>query len=158
MMVMVCMSGVRAKSVPPARPARDEHRAQRLRRTARAAHRLRRLPARARSSVWHERRNHRRQEDAMATKAQQFREETIRPHIKQATQRPHAEPRLTHNEAHRLDSRKAYALEATGKHRSRKSTRGGANHNKPDSALRITARIRNASPKARAGRKSGNPM
>jgi hypothetical protein len=66
-------------------------------------------------------------------------------------------PRLTHNEAHRANKKSTHALEQAGPHHSRKSTRGGANRAKPDSAQRITARVRNASPKARAGRSSGNP-
>jgi hypothetical protein len=69
-------------------------------------------------------------------------------------------PRLTHNEARRLDRKqgKGYALEEMGERASRKSTRGAANRSKPDTALRLTARIKSSSPEARAGRKSGNPV
>jgi hypothetical protein len=96
----------------------------------------------------------------MATKAQQFRAEVERSHPnKKKAKRamPVREERLTHNEAHRLDKKKSYALEATGARASRKSTRGGDNRAKPDSAMRITVRVRNSSPEARAARKSGNP-
>jgi hypothetical protein len=65
-------------------------------------------------------------------------------------------PRFPHGD--RLDRKSTHALEECGAHPSRKSTRGSANRSKSDSAQRITARIRNASPEARATRKSGNPM
>jgi hypothetical protein len=96
----------------------------------------------------------------MATKSQQFRadEERKGQHAAKATAHTH-EARLTHNDAHRVDPKASYALEENGGggRPSRKSTRGSSNRAKPDSALRITARIRNASPEARATRKSGNP-
>jgi hypothetical protein len=98
-------------------------------------------------------------EDCMATKAQEFRtaaERTSKKH-KQPAPAPRAE-RLTHNEAHRLDRKSTHAIEEMGAHASRKSTRGSANRIKSDSAQRLTVRIRNASPQARATRKSGNPM
>lgn len=96
----------------------------------------------------------------MSTKAQDFRYAAERKNKqpKQAKRAPEATPRLTHNDAHRADHKATYAIEPTGKHHSRKSTRGSSNRSKPDSAMRITARIKNASPEARATRKSGNPM
>jgi hypothetical protein len=95
----------------------------------------------------------------MATKAQQFRTEIERSGPKQPKRVSRAKPpRLTHNEAHRLDGKSGYALEPVGAHPSRKATRGGANRVKPDSALRITARVKNSSPVSRAQRKSGNPI
>ncbi len=98
----------------------------------------------------------------MATKAQRFRSEAERsgnkqPKTKKTYERSH-EPRLSHNDARRVDPRSSYALEETRGRASRKSTRGSSNRIKTDSALRITARVRNASPEARAQRKSGNPM
>ncbi|HEX8951805.1 MAG TPA: hypothetical protein VF945_08155 [Polyangia bacterium] len=96
----------------------------------------------------------------MSTKAQDFRyaaERTNKKHKQK--QAPHeATQRLTHNDAHRADHKATNAIEETGAHPSRKSTRKSSNRAKPDSALRITARIKNASPEARATRKSGNPM
>jgi hypothetical protein len=89
----------------------------------------------------------------MSTKAQDFRyaaERTNPKKPKQAKRTPPAEPRLTHNDAHRADHKATYAIETTGKHHSRKSTRKSSNRSKPDSAMRITARIENSSPEARA--------
>jgi hypothetical protein len=86
----------------------------------------------------------------MATKTQDFRFENVRPkekapQPKKLTRRQ----RRTHNDAERLDGKKTYALETMGAHASRKSTRGGANRSKPDSAQRITARIASERPSAR---------
>ena len=92
----------------------------------------------------------------MSTKAQDFRVEQQRSGKKKASRKtPPAPPRLTHNEAQRLDRKqgKGYALEEVGARASRKSTRGAANRAKPDTALRLTARIKSTSPEARAGRK-----
>jgi hypothetical protein len=95
----------------------------------------------------------------MATKAQEFRAAAERHASVTKKAKPTTSPvRRTHNEAHRVEKKSTYALEQAGPHASRKSTRGSANRAKPDSALRITARVRNASPEARATRKSGNPM
>jgi len=91
--------------------------------------------------------------DGMSTKAQDVRhaaERTKKQKPKQAKRAPAAEPRLTHNDAHRVDHKATYAIEPTGKHHSRKSTRGSSNRSKPDSAMRITARIKTTSPEARA--------
>jgi hypothetical protein len=99
-----------------------------------------------------------RREDSMATKSEQFRAEQERTHRdRKQSERAAGEPRLTHNQAHRVDRKATYAIEGVGARSSRKSTRGSANRSKSDSALRITARVRNASPEARAQRKSGNP-
>jgi hypothetical protein len=95
----------------------------------------------------------------MATKSQQYRAEQERARQQHPTATPHHhDPRLTHNDAHRVDAKATYAIEEHRGPASRKSTRGSSNHAKSDSALRITARVRNASPEARASRKSGNPM
>jgi hypothetical protein len=95
----------------------------------------------------------------MATKSQEYKAEQERAHQHRATATPHHhEPRLTHNDAHRVDAKATYAIEEHSGPPSRKSTRGSSNRAKTDSALRITARVRNASPEARAKRKSGNPM
>ena len=94
----------------------------------------------------------------MATKAQEFR--TAQQRTAKAPKKSvhaHDPDRLTHNEAHRLDRKSTHAIEETGAHHSRKSTRGSANRAKPDATQRLTARIRNTSPEARAARKSGNP-
>ena len=89
----------------------------------------------------------------MSTKAQDFRYAAERKNKKQpkpVKRTAAAEPRLTHNDARRADHKATYAIEETGKHHSRKSTRGSSNRAKPDSAMRITARIQNSSPEARA--------
>lgn len=89
----------------------------------------------------------------MSTKAQDFRysaERANKKKPKQTKRAPAAEPRLTHNDAHRVDHKATNAIEPTGKHHSRKSTRKSSNRAKPDSAMRITARIQNSSPEARA--------
>lgn len=94
----------------------------------------------------------------MATKAQEFRAAAQRTAKQPAREAPPPTPsRLTHNEAHRLDRKSTHAIEETATPASRKSTRSSANRAKPDSVLRLTVRIRNASPHARAMRKSGNP-
>jgi hypothetical protein len=94
----------------------------------------------------------------MATKSQLYRaeQERARQHHNQETAHVH-EKRLTHNDARRVNHKASYAIEENSGRPSRKSTRASSNRAKPDSALRITARIRNASPEARATRKSGNP-
>ena len=95
----------------------------------------------------------------MATKAQEFRAESERTSHGKKHAAPHVdEGRISHNEAHRLDRKSTHALEQSDARPSRKSTRGSANRSKSDSAQRIAARVRNASPEARATRKSGNPM
>jgi hypothetical protein len=95
----------------------------------------------------------------MATRSQEFHAEAQRTGRAKRRSAPLPdEGRITHNQAHRLDRKSTHALEEPGAHPSRKSTRGSANRIKSDSAQRITARIRNASPEARAMRKSGNPM
>ena len=95
----------------------------------------------------------------MATKSQEYRAEQERARQHHTTPAPHHhDPRLTHNDAQRVAPKATYAIEEQRGPASRKSTRGSSNRAKTDSALRITARVRNASPKARAGRKSGNPM
>ncbi|HEX6836855.1 MAG TPA: hypothetical protein VF334_09800 [Polyangia bacterium] len=88
----------------------------------------------------------------MSTKAQDFRyaAERTNKKPKKATRVREAEPRLTHNDAHRVDHKATHAIEPTGEHHSRKSTRGSSNRAKPDSAQRITARIKSTSPEARA--------
>lgn len=88
----------------------------------------------------------------MSTKAQDFRNAAERTNKKpkQAKRARAPEPRLTHNDARRADHKATYAIEPTGKHHSRKSTRGSSNRAKPDSAMRITARIAHSSPEARA--------
>jgi hypothetical protein len=95
----------------------------------------------------------------MSTKSQDFRAEQERSGKKKPAPkaRPVTAPRLTHNEAKRLDRRqdKAYALEPMGERASRKSTRGPKNRIKPDSALRLTARIKSTSPESRAARRAG---
>ncbi len=91
----------------------------------------------------------------MATKSQQFRAEQERTHKHQDQKEVHLhEQRFTHNDAHRVDRKASYAIEESAGRPSRKSTRDSSNRSKSDSALRITARIRNASPEARATRKS----
>jgi hypothetical protein len=95
----------------------------------------------------------------VATRAEEFHAQAERLGSKKQkrTAPPPSPPRLTHNQAHRLEKKSTHAIEQGGARASRKSTRGGANRAKPDSAQRITARIANALPKARAGRVSGNP-
>ena len=94
----------------------------------------------------------------MATRAHEFRAAAQRTSKKPPRKAaPPTVERVTHNEAHRLERKSTHALEETGPHPSRKSTRDGANRIKPDSVLRLTTRIRNASPQARAMRESGNP-
>jgi hypothetical protein len=94
----------------------------------------------------------------MATKSQLYRaeQERARQHQSPLAEHPHPQ-RLTHNDAHRVDPKATYAIEEHRGPASRKSTRDSSNRAKTDSALRITARVRNASPEARATRKSGNP-
>ena len=94
----------------------------------------------------------------MATKAEEFRVAAERTSAaEKRTPKAPKPARLTHNDAKRVERKSTHAIEEVGAHASRKSTRGGANRAKPDSAQRLTARIRNASPEARAARKSGNP-
>jgi len=88
----------------------------------------------------------------MATKAQRFREELDRlKHNKPKKPTTSPKARYSHNDAQRVEKKAVYTLEP-GARPSRKSTRGGANHVKHDSALRITARVRSTSPEARATR------
>ena len=96
----------------------------------------------------------------MATKAQEFRAAAERTAVaaKRPKSTPSSTPRLTHNDSQRAGRKSTHAIERVGAHASRKSTRGGANRAKPDSAQRITVRVRNASPEARATRESGNPI
>ena len=64
----------------------------------------------------------------------------------------------TRNDARARGEKSSYAMEVTASSRpSRKSTRKSRNRQKTDSGLRITEMERNASPKARAKRPSGNP-
>jgi hypothetical protein len=96
----------------------------------------------------------------VATKAERFQEEMmLKKHRNppQKRSKPVAE-RFTHNDARRVDKRSTHAIEQTSARPSRKSTRAGSNRVKPDSAQRITARELSSSPKARASRKSGNPI
>src|SRR6202012_4649875 len=74
----------------------------------------------------------------MATKAQEFRAAEQRTAKKVAHQAALPKTsRLTHNGAHRLDRKSTHAIEETGAHHSRKSTRGSANRSKSDSVLRL---------------------
>jgi hypothetical protein len=91
----------------------------------------------------------------MATRAEEYRSEMQRSGAKKDKKRAksnYSPPRLTHNDAPRADRKSTYAIEETGARASRKSTRSSSNRAKPDSALRITARIRSVSPKARSER------
>jgi hypothetical protein len=64
----------------------------------------------------------------------------------------------TRNDARARGKKSSYALEVVGSTRpSRKSTRKSRNRQKTDSVLRNTEMKRNASPKARAARPTGNP-
>jgi hypothetical protein len=108
----------------------------------------------------------------MASKGERFRAEAQRTgqakKKPQNTARKHGRPRRTagdrppnpasHNESRRAAKNGAYELEpSTTTRPSRKSTRRSPTHLKTDSALRITAMNRNASPQARAQRRGGNP-
>jgi hypothetical protein len=98
----------------------------------------------------------------MATRSDRFKAEMQREaHGKKAAALSKAAPRdevpprvrVTHNEAARAGKNSSYELESSGTARpSRKSTRRSPTHVKTDSALRITAMNRNASPQARARR------
>jgi hypothetical protein len=58
---------------------------------------------------------------------------------------------IPHNAAARAAGNSSYELETTRTGRpSRKSTRKSPTHRKPDAGLRVSAMIRNGSPKARA--------
>jgi hypothetical protein len=112
----------------------------------------------------------------MATKAQRFKAEMQRrahanhpaqpgrePAAKRAKKRGRIKDRLpnptSHNEAPRAAKNSAYTLEPSSTPPPpRKSTRRSPIHLKTDSALRLTVMKRNASPKARAQRPSGNPI
>jgi hypothetical protein len=112
----------------------------------------------------------------MATKAQRFKAEMQRnahakhpprpardPAGKRAAERGRFKERLpnptSHNEAPTASKNSAYELEPSSTPRPpRKSTRRSPTHLKTDAALRITVMNRNASPKARARRSSGNPI
>jgi len=116
----------------------------------------------------------------MATKAERFRAEAMRAaHASRpaggkhtsaglrAARRGRKKNRLpnptSHNEAARAKRKEkrnvAYELEPSATARPpRKSTRGSPTHQKTDSGLRIRAMNLNATPRARSGRPSGNPM
>jgi hypothetical protein len=105
----------------------------------------------------------------MATKAERFRAEAQRaaqkvkrPKIPSGRRGPAKDdvPNPTsHNESARARKNATYELEVSSTARpSRKSTRLSPTHIKTDSVLRITAMNRNATPKARAGRRGGDPM
>jgi len=112
----------------------------------------------------------------MATKAERFKAELQRqahaqhparaghePAGKRAKRRGRVKDRLpnptSHNEAPTAGKNSAYELEPSSTPRPpRKSTRRSPTHLKTDSALRITVMNRNASPKTRARRPSGNPI
>jgi len=99
----------------------------------------------------------------MATRSERFKAQMQREaHGKKASARSAAAPRdeirprvrVTHNEAARAAKNSSYELEASaGARPSRKSTRRSPTHVKTDSALRITAMNRNASPQARSQRR-----
>jgi hypothetical protein len=95
----------------------------------------------------------------MATKAQHFDEERKQAPRARTLASKHAShdevSRMSHNDAPRVDRRgnASYALEEASRTPSRKSTRGSSNRSKPDSALRITARIKSTSPSTRAHHK-----
>jgi len=101
----------------------------------------------------------------MATRTERFKAQMQREaHRKKASARSAAAPRdevrprvrVTHNEAARAAKNSSYELEGSGTARpSRKSTRRSPTHVKTDSALRITAMNRNASPQARSQRRGG---
>jgi hypothetical protein len=103
---------------------------------------------------------------AMATRSERFKAEMQREAQgkKKASAQSAAAPRdevwprvrVTHNEAARAAKNSSYELESSGTARpSRKSTRRSPTHVKTDSALRITAMNRNASPQARSQRRGG---
>jgi hypothetical protein len=106
----------------------------------------------------------------MATKAQRFRYQMERAahegRPRAAGRRParRGPPKdpvpnpTAHNRAPRATKNALYELEVSATTRPpRKSTRRSPTHIKTDSALRITAMNRNATPVARAGRRTGNP-
>ena len=65
----------------------------------------------------------------------------------------------SHNEGARAARGSVYEHEVSATTRpSRKSSRKSPGHIKTDTALRIAARMRNATPKLRQARPSGNPM
>jgi len=94
----------------------------------------------------------------MATRSERFKAQMQRlAHGKKAPA-TEARPRVrsTHNEAARAAKNSSYELESSGSARpSRKSTRRSPTHVKTDSALRIVAMNRNASPQARSQRRGG---
>ena len=89
----------------------------------------------------------------MATKAERFNEAAREARPKKATLQNEvtASPRVSHNDAQRVDHHKksTYLLEPGG---SRKSTRGSTDRAKPDSAQQLTARRKTTSPAARNAR------
>ena len=93
----------------------------------------------------------------MATRSERFKAEMQRKaHGKRPAEEVKARRRVraSRNEAPRVAKNSSYALEASASSRpSRKSTRRSPTHIKTDSALRITAVNRNASPQARAERR-----
>jgi hypothetical protein len=112
----------------------------------------------------------------MATKGERFKAEAQRaahatkprkdkhePAGKRAARRGRYKERIpnptSHNEAPRAARKSSYELEVSLTARpSRKSGRKSHNRQKTDSSLRIKEMNRNASPRARAGRPSGNPV
>ncbi len=95
----------------------------------------------------------------MATRSERFKAQMQRQaHAKRAPATK-VRPRVrgTHNEAARAAKNSSYELEAPlGSARpSRKSTRRSPTHVKTDSALRITAMNRNASPQVRSQSRGG---
>ena len=94
----------------------------------------------------------------MATRSERFKAQMQRlAHGKKAPA-TEVQPRVrsTHNEAARAAKNSSYELESSGSARpSRKSTRRSPTHVKTDSALRIVAMNRNASPQARSQRRGG---
>lgn len=106
----------------------------------------------------------------MATKAQQFKAETQRAaQLSKPRARKTGGPRrgppkddvpnpTAHNESSRAAKNALYEIEVSaGDRPPRKSTRRSPTHVKTDSALRVAAMIRNASPQARSARPGGNP-
>jgi hypothetical protein len=72
------------------------------------------------------------------------------------TAQARARARVSHNDAPRVAKNSSYEIESSGSLRPpRKSTRRSPTHVKTDSALRIAAMNKNASPQARAQRRGG---
>jgi hypothetical protein len=102
----------------------------------------------------------------VATKAELFKAQVMRSGRKKPPKPAkhkrdiHRMPNPTsHNEAPRAERKSGYALEYAQTARpSRKSSRKSENRQKTDSGLRIAAMAKNASPEARATRRTRNPM